>query len=96
MADIAAYKQRLIDVGMSFIDIAESTAAAAGATAGLPIPLPSGVPKPRPNLSDAAALSSTAQNIVNAAYSCADALAKLETAFPTPPPEPPPDPSPTP
>jgi hypothetical protein len=83
MSDIVAYKQRLIDLGMSLMDIAEGTAGAAGATAGLPVPLPSGAQRPKVNLNDAAALSSTAQNIVSAAYSCADALAKLETAFPT-------------
>jgi hypothetical protein len=90
MEGIDAYKARHVTLGTNLMDIAEGIAVAAAATAGLPVPLPDGVERPKQNLNDAAALSSTAQNILNAAYSCSHALAELEERFPTtaPPPAP--------
>jgi hypothetical protein len=43
----------------------------------------SGMARPKQNLSDAGALASQTQQTMQAVYNCADALAKLETAFPT-------------
>jgi hypothetical protein len=82
MADVAALKQKLIDTGMALMDIAQAAAAAGAATAGLPAALPSGMARPKQNLSDAGALASQTQQTMQAVYNCADALAKLETAFP--------------
>jgi hypothetical protein len=84
MATSQDLKQKLTDTGMQLLDIATATATIAGVTAGLPFPLPEDIERPARNYEQAAALSSTAQNIISAAYGCADALAKLETAYPTP------------
>lgn len=83
MATPQDLKQKLTDAGMQLLDIATATATIAGVTAGLPFQLPPEIEPVTRNYDQAAALSSTAQNIINAAYGCADALAKLEVAYPT-------------
>lgn len=93
MATTDEVKDGLRDACVTLLQAGTGAAQAAMATAGVVseeqfAALAPGVRYPSRNLNDAGALASQAAQTMAAVYSCADALAKLETAFPTPDPPP--------
>jgi hypothetical protein len=104
MPDTEPLKQALVDACLSLVQAGQGAAEAAMATAGLVTQeqfaqLAPGLAYPSRNLNDASALAGQANQTLQAAYSCVQALDELEQRFPPPPdpgPTPTPDPTPTP
>jgi hypothetical protein len=86
-ADVEALKDALVTTCSTLTKAAQAAALSAMATAGVVskndfAQLAPGVPYPTRNLIDAGSLASQAQQTMQAVYSCADALGKLQNAFP--------------
>jgi hypothetical protein len=92
-ADVEALKDALVNACTTLVQAGEGAAQSAMATAGLVTKeqfaaLAPGLTYPNRDLTDASSLASQAYQTMQAAYSCADALSKLNAAFPTPAPPP--------
>jgi monomeric isocitrate dehydrogenase len=89
MADVEPLKTALVDACNQLTQAGVGAAQAAMVKAGL-AQAPAGMDVGKPDISTAGSLASQAAQTMEAAYKCADALARLEERFPTPPDTPPP------